>query len=54
MDDLSVPVAAYIPYDEAVTDADMEGTPTLDYAPGSEAVRAVSNLKDNLIERFKP
>jgi len=54
MDELGVPVVAYIPYDEAVTDADMAGTPTLDYAPGSEAVKAVSHLKDYLIERFKP
>jgi len=54
MDELGVPVVAYIPYDEAVTDADMAGTPTLDYAPGSEAVKAVSGLKDILIERFKP
>jgi len=54
MEGLGVPVVAYIPYDEAVADADMAGKPTLDYAPGSEAVKAVGILKDYLVERLKP
>jgi CO dehydrogenase maturation factor len=54
MDELGVPVVAYIPYDEAVTDADMAGTPVIDYDPDSKAVRAVDELKRYLVERYKP
>ena len=54
MDELGVPVVAYIPYDEAVTDADMAGTPVLDYDEDSEAVKAVEELKRYLVERYKP
>jgi CO dehydrogenase nickel-insertion accessory protein CooC1 len=54
MDELGVPVVAVIPYDEAVIDADMAGTPTLDYNAGSKAVEAVAGLKDYLVQRYKP
>jgi len=54
MNELGVPVVTFIPYDEAVTDADMAGTPTLDYNAGSEAVKAVEGLKDYLVQRYKP
>jgi len=54
MDELGVPVVAFIPYDEAVTDADMAGTPTMDYDADSEAVKAVNGLKDYLVQRYKP
>jgi CO dehydrogenase maturation factor len=54
MDEPGVPVVAIIPYDEAVTDADMAGTPTLDYDTDSEAVKAVNGLKDYLVQRYKP
>jgi CO dehydrogenase maturation factor len=54
MDELGVPVVAYIPYDEAVTDADMAGTPVLDYDADSKAVRAVDELKRYLVERYRP
>jgi CO dehydrogenase maturation factor len=54
MDDMGIPVAAIIPYDEAVTDADMEGMPVLDYDPDSKAVRAVDELKRYLVERYGP
>ena len=54
MKELNVPVISIIPYDQSVADADMEGTPTIDYAPDSEAVKAVEKLEDYLIDRFKP
>jgi CO dehydrogenase maturation factor len=35
-----------IPYDEAVIEADRIGVPLLDYSPNSDAVKAISKLKD--------
>ena len=54
MSELNVPVISIIPYDQAVADADMEGLPTIDYAPDSAAVKAVVELEKYLVERFKP
>lgn len=54
MAELGVPVIALIPYDQSVADADMEGTPTIDYAPDAPAVKAVADLEKYLIDRFKP
>ena len=54
MSELNVPVISIIPYDQAVADADMEGIPTIDYAPDSAAVKAVVELEKYLVERFKP
>lgn len=54
MSELNVPVISIIPYDQAVADADMEGMPTIDYAPDSAAVKAVVELEKYLVERFKP
>lgn len=54
MSELNVPVISIIPYDQAVADADMEGIPTIDYAPDSVAVKAVVELEKYLVERFKP
>ncbi|MCW4049655.1 MAG: AAA family ATPase [Candidatus Bathyarchaeota archaeon] len=54
MDELGIPVIAMIPYDVSVADADMEGVPTIDYDSDSSAVHAVDNLKQYLIDRYKP
>ena len=54
MEELGVPVISIIPYDQAVADADMEGIPTIDYAPEAPAVKAVEELEKYLIDRFKP
>ena len=54
MSELNVPVISIVPYDQAVADADMEGIPTIDYAPDSAAVKAVVELEKYLVERFKP
>jgi len=54
MDAMGVPVVAIVPYDDAVGDADMKGIPTLDYDHDAPAVRAVTELKDYLVARYKP
>ena len=54
MKELGVEVISIIPYDQSVADADMEGKPTLDYNPDSQAVNAVQELEKYLLERFKP
>lgn len=54
MDAMGVPVVAYMPYDDAVGEADMKGIPTLDYDADAPAVRAVAELKDYLVDRYKP
>ena len=43
-------VAARVPWDDAVLDADKEGVPLLDYDPGSPVVAAVGALADALLE----
>ena len=54
MKELGVEVISIIPYDQSVADADMEGKPTLDYNPDSQAVNAIRSLEKYLLERFKP
>ena len=54
MKELNVPVISLIPYDQNVADADMEGTPTIDYNPNAPAVEAVGELEKYLVDRFKP
>jgi CO dehydrogenase maturation factor len=51
---MGVPVVAYVPYDDAVGEADMKGIPTLDYDAEAPAIRAVAELKDYLVARYKP
>ena len=41
-------------YDDTVGEADMKGIPTLDYDNDAPAVRAVAELKDYLVDRYKP
>ncbi len=54
MEAMGVPLVAYVPYDEAVGEADMKGIPSLDYDHDAPAVRAVAELKDYLVARYKP
>jgi len=54
MDAMGVPVVAYVPYDDLVGEADMKGIPTLDYYADAPAVHAVAELKDYLVDRYKP
>ncbi|UCH57241.1 MAG: AAA family ATPase [Candidatus Bathyarchaeota archaeon] len=50
--ELCVPVAAYIPYDEAVAEADMLGAAPIDHDPDSPGVEALARLKEFLKERY--
>ncbi len=52
MREVGVPVAAHIPYDPAVAEADMLGEAPLDHDSGSPAVAAVLNLKEFLKSRY--
>jgi len=52
MRELGVQVAAYIPYDEAVAEADMMGVAPIDDDPESEAIDALSGLRDFLKTRY--
>lgn len=46
---LKTPVIAVIPFDEAVTAADLEGKPVLDYSPQAPSMRAVAGMLDRLM-----
>lgn len=46
---LETPVIAVIPFDEAVTAADLEGKPVLDYNPQAPSMRAVAGMLDRLM-----
>ncbi|MGD2200655.1 MAG: AAA family ATPase [Candidatus Bathyarchaeota archaeon] len=52
MSELGVTLAAYIPYDDAVAEADMLGVAPIDHAPSSEAVQVLIGLKESLKERY--
>jgi len=52
MKELDVQVAAYIPYDEAVAEADMIGVAPIDHDSESEAVGVLSGLTDYLKTRY--
>jgi len=52
MQELGVQVAAYIPYDESVAEADMMGVAPIDDDPESEAIDALSGLRDFLKTRY--
>jgi len=51
MKSLGISVAVYIPYDPAILEADMKGVPPLDYDSSSSAIKAVSELKEELRKR---
>jgi len=53
MGELGVPVAALIPYDPAVAEADMLGVAPLDHDEGSPAVNTLVALKDYLKRRYE-
>ncbi len=48
--EIALPLAAVIPYDEALAEADRSGAAPIDLAPTSMAVAAVSKLASRLIE----
>ncbi len=52
MKELEVPVAAYLPYDPDVAEADMLGESPLDRDESSPAVRALIELKEFLRSRY--
>lgn len=53
MGELGAPVAALIPYDSAVAEADMLGVAPLDHDEGSPAVNTLVALKDYLKRRYE-
>ena len=53
MGDLGVPIAAYIPRDEAVAEADMLGEAPIDHNPNSAAIMALADLKNYLKQRYE-
>ena len=53
MGELGVPIAAYIPHDEAVSEADMLGEAPIDHNPKSAAIIALAELKDYLKQRYE-
>ena len=52
MGQLNLPVAAYIPFDVAVAEADMKGIPLLDYDEISPVVEAIKGLKVYLRKEY--
>ena len=53
MAELGVPIAAYIPRDEAVAEADMLGEAPIDHNPNSAAIMALVELKNYLKQRYE-
>ena len=53
MGELGVPIAAYIPRDEAVSEADMLGEAPIDHNPNSAAIIALVELKNYLKQRYE-
>lgn len=53
MKELGIPVAAQIPYDKAVAEADMLGKAPIDHDQDSPALRAVSDLMGFLKQRYQ-
>lgn len=51
--ELGVPIAAYIPRDEAVSEADMLGEAPIDHNPNSAAIIALVELKNYLKQRYE-
>lgn len=49
-----VPVITVVPYDNRVAEADMKGIPVIDLNAETEAVKAVSEIKKFLLNRYKP
>jgi CO dehydrogenase maturation factor len=52
MRELGVEIAAYIPYDEEVVEADILGVAPIDHDDGSPAVMALNQLKEVLKSRY--
>ena len=52
MSDLGVPIAAYIPYDDSIAEADMYGIAPIDHDDRCPAVTALVGLKEFLKKRY--
>jgi CO dehydrogenase maturation factor len=52
MKELDIPIAAYIPFDDAVAEADMKGISLLDYDEKSPAAEAIRGLKEYLQREY--
>lgn len=52
-DSHDLPIAARIPFDEAIVEADRVGTAVIDYAPDAPAVAEIRRLADWLEELFE-
>ena len=50
MKQLGLHVAAYIPYDSSVVEADMRGAALIDYDENSPAIKEITNLKNYLLD----
>ena len=46
-------IAAYIPYDSSVVEADMRGVSLIDYDENSIAIKEIKNLEKYLIDMNK-
>jgi len=53
MRDADIPIAAHIPYDQGVIEADIQGRSPLDLNEGSPAILSIIKLKEFLKERYK-
>lgn len=53
MRELDIPIAAYIPYDQMIVEADIKGKSPLDVDEGSPAILSILKLKEFLKERYK-
>ena len=52
VEELGIPVAAYVPFDERVAEADMRGVPILDYDAASPAAETIRDIKDYLKTKY--
>jgi CO dehydrogenase nickel-insertion accessory protein CooC1 len=53
MRQLGLNIAAYVPYDPSVVEADMRGVSLIDYNENSIAIKEIINLKKYLLEMNK-
>lgn len=53
MRDADIPIAAFIPYDHTIVEADLKGRSPLDLDERSPAIMGVQKLKEFLKERYK-
>ncbi|MEM3437963.1 MAG: carbon monoxide dehydrogenase accessory protein CooC [Nitrososphaerales archaeon] len=49
---INLPIIGIIPYDEAIAKSDMLRISPIDFAPNSQAIKAINSIKDILIKRY--